>query len=133
MKALISPTEPAGLGVRVAQVCENDKTFEVGLPLYWNDCPDDCVADNYYYNPTTHEYHIVEASAEQNKQTAVLLLQQTDWTTIADVGNPQMSNPYLANQAEFIAWRNQIRQVALNPVAGNITFPEMPAENWQSV
>lgn len=133
MKALISPNEPAGNGVRVAQVSEDDKIFEVGLPLYWNDCPNDCVADMYYYNPTTHEYHVIIPSASENKQMAMYLLQQTDWTSIADVGNPQMSNPYLANQAAFIAWRSQIRAIAVNPVEGNIDFPEMPSEVWQSV
>lgn len=132
MKALISPNEIAGLGVRVAQVVEDDKTFEVGLPLYWRDCPDDCIADDYYFDTKTFEYKLIEPSAEQNKQRAIAMLQITDWATIADVGNPAMSNPYLANQAEFIAWRNQVRQIALNPVDGFITFPVMPTEDWQT-
>ena len=71
-------------------------------------------------------------TANDNKQTAIALLQQTDWTTIADVGNPQMANPYLANQTEFIAYRNLIRQIALNPVEGNLDWPALPAEDWQS-
>ena len=71
--------------------------------------------------------------AEQNKQTATKLLQATDWTTIADVGNPAMSNPYLANQAEFIAYRNLVRQYAVYPVAGDITWATVPTENWVKV
>lgn len=72
-------------------------------------------------------------TADQNKQTATNLLSATDWTSVADVGNPAMSNPYLANQAEFIAYRNEIRQYAVYPVAGNITFPTAPQEVWTKV
>lgn len=71
-------------------------------------------------------------TTDDNKQTAISLLQQTDWTTIADVGNPQMANPYLANQTDFIAYRNSVRQIALNPVAGNLDWPTLPDEVWQS-
>ena len=71
-------------------------------------------------------------TAEDNKQTAVSLLQATDWTTIADVGNPQMSNPYLSNQAEFIQWRSAIRQYAVYPVPGNIDWPTQPTEQWSN-
>lgn len=72
-------------------------------------------------------------TAEENKATAVELLQATDWTTIADVGNPRMSNPYLANQAEFIVYRNTIRQIAIYPVAGNLVWATVPQEVWQAV
>jgi hypothetical protein len=76
---------------------------------------------------------IADQQAQANKATATQLLQATDWTTIADVGNPQMSNPYLANQAEFIAYRNQVRQYAVYPQAGNIDWPTIPQENWVQV
>lgn len=75
----------------------------------------------------------VPPTAEENKATATSLLQATDWTTIADVGNPQLSNPYLANQAEFITYRNEVRQYAVYPVAGYITWPTVPTENWVKV
>lgn len=35
--------------VRVAQVESDDKIFAVSEPLYWFDCPDDCVEDSWYY------------------------------------------------------------------------------------
>lgn len=94
---------------------------------------DECVAGDYgtvaeYVPPPPYV-----PTAQDNKSTATSLLQATDWTTIADVGNPQMSNPYLANQAEFIAYRNSVRQYAVYPVAGNITWPTEPTENWVSV
>ena len=72
-------------------------------------------------------------TAEDNKQTAVSLLQQTDWTTIADVADPQLSNPYLVNQAEFISYRNAVRHYAIYPVAGYINWPNIPQEDWKTV
>lgn len=35
--------------VRVAQVEPDDKIFDVAEPLYWTNCPDDCVEDYWYY------------------------------------------------------------------------------------
>ena len=69
-------------------------------------------------------------TAEDNKNTAVNLLTQTDWTTISDVADPALSNPYLTNQAEFITFRNQVRPIAINPVAGNIDWPIQPEPIW---
>jgi len=56
MKALISPTEQVtdylgNVGERIAQVEQNE--FPVAAPLFWTDCPNDCVADVWwYYNGT---------------------------------------------------------------------------------
>ncbi len=72
-------------------------------------------------------------TAENNKQTAIKLLQQTDWTTIPDVSDPAKSNPYLSNVNDFVTYRNAVRQYALNPVAGNITWPTIPEEVWTAV
>ena len=71
-------------------------------------------------------------TAEDNKNTAVNLLTQTDWTTIPDVADPALSNPYLTNQAEFITFRNQVRPIAINPVAGNLTWPQTPVATWSN-
>lgn len=62
------------------------------------------------------------------KNQASSLLYETDWTTIPDVADPTNS-PYLTNQAEFIAWRSQIRQLAVNPVV-DPTFPPTPSPAW---
>jgi len=75
----------------------------------------------------------VPPTADQNKATASGLLSATDWTTIADVGNPQMANPYLTNQADFIAYRNAVRNMAVYPIEGNLTWPTVPTENWSKV
>lgn len=72
-------------------------------------------------------------TAEENKATAIGLLQQTDWTTIPDVSDPTKSNPYLSNANDFVTYRNAVRQYALNPVAGYITWPTLPQEVWTTV
>ena len=77
-------------------------------------------------------YVVPTPTAEQNKATAVNLLNQTDWTSIADVADPAVSNPYLMNQAQFLAYRSQLREIAVNPTAGFITFPTKPQEQWSS-
>jgi hypothetical protein len=63
------------------------------------------------------------------KQQASALLFETDWTTIPDVANPSDSNPYLTNQREFMTWRSEIRQLAVNPVA-NPVWPTQPTPQW---
>jgi len=84
------------------------------------------VTDSYPFPPEP-------PTAEQNKATASNLLSQTDWTTIADVADPLKSNPYLDNQADFVAYRNEVRQYAVYPVAGNINFPSVPAAIWKKL
>ena len=72
-------------------------------------------------------------TSEDNKQAAIVLLQDTDWTQIPSVSDPALSNPYLANKNEFDIYRNSVRQYALNPVAGDITWPTLPQEVWTTV
>lgn len=71
-------------------------------------------------------------NAQHNKQTAKQKLDDTDWATIPDVSDPNKSNPYLVNPAEFITYRNTIRQYAINPVAGYITWPTIPNAVWSN-
>lgn len=54
MKALISPNEKVtdyegNVGIRIAQVEPDNKIFDVAVPLFWMDCPDDCVRDLWWY------------------------------------------------------------------------------------
>jgi hypothetical protein len=72
-------------------------------------------------------------TAEENKQTAIKYLQNTDWTQISSVSDPALSNPYLSNKLAFDQYRNTIRQIALYPVAGNIDWAIMPEEVWVQV
>jgi len=79
-----------------------------------------------YVPPPTPEELIAQCKA-----TATGILQSTDWTSIADVGDPTKANPYLINQAEFIAYRSTVRGYAVNPVVDPI-FPTAPTEQWSS-
>ena len=132
-EALISPTEQKETGYRVAQVVDQYQTFEVGQPLFWVECADDVVADQFWYDPQTQTIEpnpIYIPSAEENKQTAIGLLQETDWATIADVSDPNLSNPYLSNAKAFIDYRNLIRPYTINPIAGNIDWATKPEPIW---
>lgn len=72
-------------------------------------------------------------TAEQNKTTATIKLQATDWATIPDVADPLKSSPYLSNAQDFVTYRNAVRQYAVYPVAGNINWPAVPQEVWVKV
>jgi hypothetical protein len=72
-----------------------------------------------------------QSEAAQNKSTATTLLSQTDWTAIPDVADPAKSDPYLVNQAEFVAWRSTIRAIAVTPT-WDVVFPQQPAEVWSN-
>ena len=53
MKALISPEEQVNTGYRVAQVEEN--SFEVAPPLFWVDCSNEVIQDQFWYDPTDEQ------------------------------------------------------------------------------
>jgi len=53
MKALISPEEQVNNGYRVAQVEEN--SFEVAPPLFWVDCSNEVIQDQFWYDPTDEQ------------------------------------------------------------------------------
>lgn len=92
--------------------------------------------DNIAYDADGNvvEYNNVAVQEEADKMDckaqARQILYDTDWTTIPDVANPE-NNPYLMNQAEFIAYRNIVRGYAVNPVADPV-FPDAPTEQWSS-
>jgi hypothetical protein len=93
---------------------------------------DQCIAGDY---GTIGEYappQPIPPTAEGNKNNATKLLYETDWTTISDVADPALSNPYLMNQSDFYAYRSALRQIAVNPVAGNIDWPIQPTPIWSS-
>ena len=71
-----------------------------------------------------------DTQATENQKTASDLLYETDWTTIPDVIDPA-NDPYLTNQAEFIAYRNIIRKIAVNPT-WDAVFPEQPIATWSN-
>jgi hypothetical protein len=122
MKALILETQ-------ICQIEEQD--FPVASPLYWVACPDN-VTTQWTYEENTF-IPPAPTPANENKATAVSLLQSTDWTQIPSVSDPSLSNPYLSNKLAFDQYRNDVRQYAVYPVEGNITWPTPPVENWIKV
>jgi hypothetical protein len=73
-----------------------------------------------------------ENNAKQNCKTqATQILTSTDWTSIPDVADPAASNPYLMNQSEFLAYRSQIRALAVTPVVDPV-WPTAPTTQWSS-
>ena len=83
-------------------------------------------------NPVIYDAAAVQLESEKmtNAQTAVGILNSTDWASISDVGSPS-NNPYLSNQSDFIAYRNVIRAIAVYPPAGQVTWPTAPTEIWE--
>jgi hypothetical protein len=109
----------------------NQQQIEAIYKLYPNIIRTD--GDNAYDangNQVTYDLAAVTTQAQKDvcKQQASQLLYETDWTTIPDVADPTNS-PYLTNQAAFIAWRSQIRALAVNPVVDPV-FPPKPDEVW---
>lgn len=69
-----------------------------------------------------------------NKNKATALLQSTDWTATVDINDPQYSNPYLGNQDAFLAYRSEVRQIAVNPPTTFVDpWPTPPDEEWITV
>lgn len=99
------------------------------LPSWANVCVQEWEAADYAQK---HPPPPTPPTADENKQVAMMLLSQTDWTALPDVADPLKSNPYLANANEFNTYRNAVRQIAINPIAGDITWPAIPQEDWQS-
>jgi hypothetical protein len=84
-------------------------------------------------NIVEYDSAAVQTQADKNncKSQATAILNSTDWTSIADVGDPTKANPYLINQTEFIAYRSTVRGYAVNPVV-DPTWPTQPTEQWSS-
>lgn len=80
---------------------------------------------------TIAEYVPPVATAGQNKTEAKNLLAATDWVNEPDVYDPA-NNPHLTNRSEFITYRDAIRPIAVNPVAGNLNWPVKPTEVWSN-
>jgi hypothetical protein len=87
--------------------------------------------DGKFIDPYIPPVPTPEELIAQCKQQATSLLSATDWTSIADVGDPTKANPYLVNQAAFISYRSTVRNLAVNPVE-NPVWPTAPTEQWSS-
>lgn len=70
-------------------------------------------------------------TADDNKAKASMLLQDTDWVENPSVTNTN-NNPHLLNKSDFDSYRVSLRNIAVNPQEGNITFPTKPTAQWSS-
>lgn len=115
-------------------IVENISTasIEFGMSQGWIICPDNVEINWQYINnqfiaPIPFDY------SNNNKLQSELLLKNTDWTATIDVSDPQYSNPYLANQTEFLQYRSEVRKIAINPPSEEAIFPQIPTEVWQTI
>jgi hypothetical protein len=69
---------------------------------------------------------------QMNAQQAATLLSAVDWVELGDVSDPA-NPPYLTNKADFTAYRQQLREIAVNPPVTVETWPVKPEEQWSSV
>lgn len=61
-------------------------------------------------------------TADQNKMVGESKLAQTDWAMLPDVN--------ITNRDDFAAYRNAVRAIVLDPVAGDIDWPVEPKAVW---
>jgi hypothetical protein len=93
--------------------------------------PDDIVETQIVRDMTPGEIQARDQQEmDSNKQQAEARLYETDWTTIPDVSDPALSDPYLTNAAEFAAYRSNVRKIAVNPPVTVGTWPVQPEEVW---
>lgn len=64
-----------------------------------------------------------------NKETARILLKETDWVELPSLIEPATS-PRLGNKAEFMEYRNQVRAIFLNTPSGEVSWPAKPETQW---
>ena len=57
---------------RVAQVEPDTQIFPVGGDLFWTDCPDNCVADQWYYDTVAQTVNAIPNVPEPNKTTGTM-------------------------------------------------------------
>lgn len=123
----------------INNIAFTSQDYQTGQPagqpdqiLYWN-------TESLGAEPTQEQLDAAwpiyegEQIASQNKQRATELLYATDWTTIPDVSDPALSDPYLTNASEFAAYRSQVRAIAVNPPTTPAVFPATPAASWSNV
>lgn len=78
------------------------------------------------------EYIAPVATATQNKINAQQRLTETDWVNEPDVYDPAR-DPHLMNRDAFLDYRSWCRNIAVNPVAGNLNWPTEPTAVWSQL
>jgi len=127
------------LGYQLLPVFDAPQPVYDPLTQYISSGPPEYIDGNWYtswvvgtYDPEQQEYQD-NLRRQANKQNASNLLTQTDWTAIPSIADPAQSNPFLANQNAFFEYRNQLRQIAINPPIVVEVWPVEPDEVWETV
>lgn len=86
----------------------------------------DKVAFNDSYDSSTQTFTrtINTATLEENEEKAKLLLAESDWTVLADVGLTDY------NVLEWKTYRASLRAIAKAPSAGQKSWPTMPDKEY---
>ena len=74
---------------------------------------------------------IDDQTKQSNKQQAINLLKETDWSETPSVSDITRT-PHLLNSEDFISYREQLRAIAVNPPVTVETWPTLPTEEWSS-
>ena len=61
---------PIDNSARVAEVVPNGSAFPVAIPLFWTNCADDVVADQFLYEPNSKQIIKIELPTPKNIKTA---------------------------------------------------------------
>jgi len=89
----------------------------------------DCLANGLWEDVTSSWPPQFVPSAEYNKIEAIYFLSKTDWVNQPDVYDPANS-PHLLNRQEFLTYRAWVRNIAVNPIEGNLDWPTEPKAIW---
>ena len=111
----------------VQQIEESSNTFEVYSDLKWVDC-DDSVKVNWTYNGSTFADYDTRTTAEKTaaewkhvRVNITKLLKASDWTQGAD--SPLTDS----KKAEWVTYRQSLRNIPTQSDPYNITWPTKPS------
>jgi hypothetical protein len=125
MKALIATNEPREGGYRVAQVADSE-LFHADLPLFWVDCDESVVADEFWFDPADSQIKPVPAYnptdediADRVRGERNMRLLTSDWTQLPDVP--------VETKEQWAIYRQALRDVTNQPgFPHDVVWPVAP-------
>lgn len=106
----------------------NESVWPTSFPLFYGTCSDnvDTATPGIVKVLTEEEFNNAKTAENEAriwfvKTKATTLLNNTDWTQVADCP--------LLNKQEFVEYRALVRAIALSP-ALDAQFPSTPVEQW---
>lgn len=125
-KALVSPLQIKCDGYQIVDISESE--FDVCIPFFWADCPDDTDANLHYY-AGDKTIKRIDLQPCHIKTKAKALLTETDWTAMVEAEGVDQR---LQNKSDFVFYRNILRNIAIDPKPVE-DWPEKPNAKWESV